>query len=431
MNTTNATTPHASARLPREPGSVLRLPTKWVRTRVLRQLGDLRRGSLQVTDGVGRVVIRGAEDGPSAVVNVRNDAFYTALALHGTLGAAESYMRAEWSSPDLTSLMRLLLMNRDAWEDLEPSGTGLRTPITRALHVLRRNTLRGSRRNIVAHYDLGREFFELFLDPTLSYSCGIFESPTATMEEASIAKIDRACRKLALGPTHRLLEIGSGWGALAIHAAREYGCRVVTTTLSDDQYDVARRRVHEAGLNDRVQVLRRDYRVLEGKFDRVVSIEMIEAVGAEFYDSFFRCVDERLTTDGLALLQAITIQDQFYERARDSVDFIKRYIVPGSCLPSISALLESATRASSMKLTHLEDLTPHYAETLRRWRHAFEANRAPIRSLGFSDEFMRMWEFYLCYCEAGFEERYIGDVQMLLAKPGARNRPLLPRLGPS
>lgn len=428
MNTTNPTTPHASARLPREPSSVLRLPTRWVRTRVLRQLADLRRGSIHVTDDLGRVEIRGEQDGPSAAVAVRSDAFYRALALHGTLGAAESYIRGEWSTADLTSVMRLLLVNRDAWDDLEPSGTSLRTPITRALHVLRRNTLRGSRRNIVAHYDLGREFFELFLDPTLSYSCGIFESPTATMEEASMAKIDRACRKLALAPETRLLEIGSGWGAFAIHAAREYGCRVVTTTLSDDQYDVARRRVHEAGLNDRVEVLRRDYRALEGEFDRVVSIEMIEAVGAEFFGSFFRCVDERLTTDGLALLQAITIQDQAYERARDSVDFIKRYIFPGSCLPSVSALVESATRASSMKLTHLEDLTPHYAETLRRWRYAFEANRAAIRSLGFSEEFIRMWEFYLCYCEAGFEERYVGDVQMLLAKPGARNTPLLPPL---
>jgi len=424
----NPATTQQTETLSRHPSTVLGIPSKWARSLVLRRLEGLRHGRLTIEDARARSEFRGAQSGPHASVRVHDDAFYRALGMHGSLGAAESYMRGEWQTPDLTTLIRLMLANRDAWEDLEPAGTALRAPLARLLHFRRRNTPAGARRNIVAHYDLGTEFFELFLDPTLSYSCGIFEHPEATLEEASVAKIDRACRKLGLRPEHRLLEIGTGWGALAVHAAREYGCRVVTTTLSHDQYDRASRRVQENGLADRVQVLCRDYRLLEGTFDRVVSIEMLEAVGAEYYDAFFGKVDSLLTQEGLALLQVITIQDQAFDRARSTVDFIKRYIFPGSCIPSISALLQSSTRASSMKLVHLEDLTPHYAETLRRWRSGFLENLGGVRQLGFSDEFIRMWEFYLCYCEAGFEERYIGDVQLMLAHPKNRSTPILPDL---
>lgn len=414
--------------LPRQPTKALGIPSAWARKLVLNQLSSLRRGTLVVDDPGELLTLRGTEAGPSATVCVHDPGFYRALAAHGSLGAAESYMRGEWSTSDLTALIRLTLANRDQWEDMEPSGTGMRAPLTKFLHFLRRNTIGGARKNIVAHYDLGNDFFELFLDPTMSYSCGIFEEPESTMEEASIAKIDRACRKLGLEPGHRLLEIGTGWGALAVHAAKEFGCNVVTTTLSYEQHEKALERVREQGLQDRVEVLCRDYRSLEGKFDRIVSIEMLEAVGAEYYDTFFERVDHLLTDEGLALLQVITIQDQAFARARDSVDFIKRYIFPGSCIPSLTALLESTTRASSMKMVHLEDLTPHYAETLRRWRAAFEKNLGEVRALSFSEEFIRMWEFYLCYCEAGFEERYIGDVQMLLAKQNNRSVPRLPTI---
>ncbi len=418
----------ATAGLPRRPSTVLGVPSRWARNVVLEQLGMLRRGVLTLEDREGKETLRGSEPGPEATARIHDPAFYRALALHGTMGAAESYIRGEWDSPDLTALIRLMVLNRDEWEDVEPSGTGLRAPLTRFLHFLRRNTLGGARKNIVAHYDLGNAFFELFLDPTMTYSCGIFERPDATMEEASVAKIDRVCRKLGLRPEHTLLEIGTGWGALAVHAARTYGCRVVTTTLSEEQRERACQRVRELGLEDRVEVLCQDYRSLDSRFDRVVSIEMIEAVGAEYYDTFFSKVDDLLAEDGLALLQVITIQDQAFARARDEVDFIKRYIFPGSCIPSVSALLESTTRASTMKMVHLEDITPHYAETLRRWRDRFGENLEAIRRLSFDDGFIRMWEFYLCYCEAGFEERYIGDVQMLLAKPGNRSTPLVPPL---
>ncbi|MDG2307797.1 MAG: cyclopropane-fatty-acyl-phospholipid synthase [Candidatus Binatia bacterium] len=424
----NPATPQRTETLSRHPSTVLGIPSKWARSLVLRQLRELQQGCLTIEDSQGTHEFRGAGLAPNASVRVYDDAFYRALGLHGSLGAAESYMRGEWHSPDLTALIRLMLVNRDAWKDIEPAGTGLRAPLNRFLHFLRRNTLVGARRNIVAHYDLGTEFFELFLDPTLSYSCGIFEQPEATLEEASVSKIDRACRKLGLRPDHQLLEIGTGWGALAVHAAREYGCRVVTTTLSHEQHERACRRVQEQGLADRVQVLCRDYRSLEGTFDRVVSIEMLEAVGAEYYDAFFEQVDSLLTPDGMALLQVITIQDQAFDRAKETVDFIKRYIFPGSCIPSVSALLQSATRASSMKLVHLEDLTPHYAETLRRWRSSFLDNLDDVRQLGFSEEFIRMWEFYLCYCEGGFEERYIGDVQLMMARPENRSIPILPPL---
>jgi cyclopropane-fatty-acyl-phospholipid synthase len=286
-----------------------------------------------------------------------------------------------------------------------------------------------SRRNVHSHYDLGNDFFEHFLDPTLTYSCGVFEREDSSLEEASIAKYDRLCRKLSLQASDHVLEIGTGWGGFALHAARHYGCRVTTTTLSDRQLEVARDRVRRAGLDDLVTVLHEDYRDLRGRFDKLVSIEMVEAVGRDYLGTYLGACAERLEPHGAMALQAITIDDRHYERAARTVDFIKRYVFPGGFLPSVTAIADAATRCSDLRVSHLEELTPHYAETLRRWRARFLTNRRKIRALGYGEELLRMWEFYLAYCEGGFEERHIGLVQMVLTKPGPDAAPACAALG--
>ena len=329
---------------------------------------------------------------------------------------------------DLTALMRILLQNRDVLDGMETGLARLAAPLQKALHWAARNTRSGSRRNIEAHYDLGNSFFKLFLDPTMMYSSAIFERADMTLEQASIAKLDRICRKLDLKPGDRVMEIGTGWGGFAIHAARHYGCHVTTTTISPAQHQLAQQRVAAAGLNERIALLQTDYRDLSGQYDKLVSIEMIEAVGYQYYNAYFRKCSELLKPEGLMLLQAITIADQRYEAAKKSVDFIQRYIFPGSCIPSIAAISDALARVTDMRLYHLEDIGPHYATTLRRWYDNCEAKVDQIRALGYPESFRRMWAFYLCYCEAGFMERVIGDVHMLLVKPQARPAAIVPPL---
>jgi cyclopropane-fatty-acyl-phospholipid synthase len=293
-------------------------------------------------------------------------------------------------------------------------------PLLALFHAFRRNTENGSRANIAAHYDLSNEFFELFLDDTMMYSCGVFERPEATLREASIAKIDRICRKLELSPRDHLLEIGTGWGGFAIHAAREYGCRVTTTTISRAQHDLAAKRIRDAGLEDRITLLFQDYRKLTGVYDKLVSIEMIEAVGHHYYDDYFRSCSALLAPGGRMCIQAITIADQLYESARRSVDFIQRYIFPGSCIPSVTALCSSMTRASELRLVGLDDIGPDYVKTLMKWRENLTRRADEARALGFDDQFLRLWDFYFCYCAGGFAERRIGTVHMLLERPASR-----------
>ncbi len=386
------------------------------------RLAGLEHGCVEIEEGGERRIFgRATALVPLRVrVVVEDPALYTALASGGIVGAGESWMRGEWSCDDLAGLVRILLRNPGPMDGFDAGLSRLAELPRRALHRLRRNGRRGSRRNIRAHYDLGNDFFEAFLDPTLTYSCGVFERPDASMEEASIAKYERLCRKLELGPGDHVLEIGSGWGGFALHAASRYGCRVTTTTISPSQLERARERVARAGLSDRVTVLLEDYRDLRGSYDKLVSIEMIEAVGHEYFDTYFAACARRLRPEGRMALQAIVIADQAYERATRSVDFIKRWVFPGGCLPSVAAIAASTARASDLRVQHLEDLTPHYAETLRRWRQRFGENRRAIRALGYEDWLLRMWEFYLGYCEGGFEERHIGLVQMVLARPGWR-----------
>lgn len=379
-----------------------------------------------VEDGVRHEF--GGNDGLHAVIRVHDARFYGDIAFGGSVGAGEAYMLGYWSAADLTHLIRLMALNQEVMDTLEGGFALLARPLLKLLHRANRNTRDGSRRNIAAHYDLGNELFRLFLDSGMMYSSAVFEHPDMTLEQASIAKLDRICRKLALDSDDHVVEIGSGWGGFAIHAARHYGCRVTTTTISQAQYALATARVEAAGLSDRIIVLLKDYRELQGEFDKLVSIEMIEAVGHQYYDEYFRTCARLLKPDGMALIQAITISDQRYDAARRSVDFIQRYIFPGSCIPSVTALLASATRASDLRLFHLEDIGPHYARTLAAWREAFFRNLAQVRALGYPEEFIRMWEFYLCYCEGGFEERVLGDAQLLLVKPGNRRSAVLPTL---
>jgi cyclopropane-fatty-acyl-phospholipid synthase len=360
----------------------------------------------------------------TASVRVLDPEFYTAVAFGGSVGSGESYAAGDWTTDDLTALVRVMVRNSDVLDGMEKGFARLMAPLRRGLHWLNRNTRAGSRRNIVSHYDLGNDFFALFLDESMTYSAAVFEHPGQSLRDAQVTKIDRICRKLALQPSDHLLEIGSGWGALAIHAAREYGCKVTTTTISPAQHALALARIRNAGVADRVELLLTDYRDLHGQYDKLVSIEMIEAVGHQFYDTYFGQVGRLLKPDGMALIQAITIADQRYEAARRSVDFIQRHIFPGSTIPSVTAMTQSYTRASDLRLFHLEDIGPHYATTLRRWSERFHAQRHRIHALGYPESFCRLWDFYFSYCEGGFAERVLGNAQMLLVKPRNQRAPL-------
>jgi len=362
------------------------------------------------------------------IIHVHDPRLYGDVAFGGSVGAGEAYMRGYWTTAQLPEVVRLFVLNMDTLDGLEGGFARFTAPVRKAVHALRRNSRAGSRRNIAAHYDLGNEFFELFLDPTMMYSAATFEYPGQSLYDAQVARLNRICRKLELKPSDHLLEIGTGWGGLALHAAREFGCRVTTTTISREQWQLARTRVREAGLDGRIEVLCEDYRDLSSdpsrRYDKLVSIEMIEAIGHEYYDTYFARCAELLVPEGAMLLQSITIADQRYDQARRSVDFIKRYIFPGSCIPSVAALTESIARAGDLRVFDMEDIGPHYATTLAHWRQNFRASLPRIRALGYDEHFIRMWEYYLCYCEGGFTERAIGDVQMLLVKPGNRRAPL-------
>ena len=389
---------------------------------VLSRLAQIEHGILALEDGMGvarfgRATSRCAL---SASVRVHDPRFYSEIAFGGSIGAGEAYMQGYWSSDDLTTVMRVLLNNLHVVDGMESGFARFALPLRRALHWASRNSRSGSRRNIAAHYDLGNDFFQTFLDPTLMYSSALFERPEMTLEQASIAKLDRICRQLELKADDHLLEIGTGWGGMALHAAGRYGCRVTTTTISQQQYELARERIDAAGLADRITLLREDYRDLTGTYDKLVSIEMIEAVGHQYYDAYFAKCSALLRPDGMMLLQAITIADQRYAAARDSVDFIQRYIFPGSCIPSVAVIADAIARITDLRLFHLDDIGFHYASTLRHWRENLFANLERVRALGYPEEFIRMWEFYFCYCEGGFAEGVLGDAQMLFVKPLAK-----------
>jgi cyclopropane-fatty-acyl-phospholipid synthase len=409
----NTTTLIAPALTPRQ---------RLCRKAMLARLAHVSRGTLTITDQDGSHRVGKSDPRwPDAIIEVIDGDAWVELVLGGSIGAAEAFAHGCWTTPQLTDVIRVMVLNMDVLDAMEGGLATLTAPALRAAHWLHRNTQKQARRNIAAHYDLGNEFFKLFLDPTMMYSAAIFRSPDDTLEQASLAKLDHICRKLRLQPDDHLVEIGTGWGSMAIHAAKHYGCRVTTTTISENQYAHAVERIAALGLSDRITVVREDYRNLQGKYDKLVSIEMIEAVGHQFYDSYFETIERLLLPHGLALVQAITIADHRYERALRNVDFIQKYIFPGSCIPSITALQTSIGSRTRLKTVNLEDITPHYATTLNRWCEAFMRNADEIRRLGFDDVFIRLWQFYFCYCEGGFAERAIGDVQWLMAMPDARH----------
>ncbi len=402
---------------------------RFARRAVHNQLERLSIGSIRIIDRwEGSTTNFGPADDPDlqATVEVSNPAFYSAMVARGSVGVGEAWMDGHWTCQDLTRLVRVMIRNRDVLDGMDSGVAKLAQPLLRRLHARNANSVSGSRRNIAAHYDLGNDLFELFLDPTMTYSCGIFEHENATMEEASIAKVDRLCRKLELTPADHLLEIGTGWGAFAIHAAREFGCKVTTTTISKEQHAIAKQRIEAAGLSDRIELLLEDYRNLTGKYDKVVHCEMIEAVGADYLPGFVAQCSNLLKDDGAMAVQAILISDQHYETSVREVDFIKRYIFPGSFIPSTTAILNAVTNNTDLRLGHFEEIGPHYATTLAKWREDFVANLDRVHELGYDERFARMWEFYLSYCEGGFAERFLGVGQYVFTKPLHRGDPLLP-----
>lgn len=402
--------------------------SKWVagfaKAQILKHLDDLKIGRLTLIDGAETYAHGDAAHPLHAVIHVHDPRFYGEIAFGGSIGAGEAYMLGYWTADNLTNVIRLMCLNQSVMDNLEGGYQWFTRPVLRVLHWLNSNTTEGSRKNIAAHYDLGNDMFQLFLDPTMMYSSAMFNAHTKTLQQASELKLKTICDKLDLKPNDHVVEIGTGWGGFAIYAAQNYGCRITTTTISKQQYALAKARVEAAGLGDKITLLLEDYRNLQGQYDKLVSIEMIEAVGYQYYDTYFSKVSSLLKPDGLALIQAITIADQRYESAKKSVDFIQRYIFPGSCIPSNTAMLNSITKNTDLRLFDLEDIGTHYATTLRMWRENFFANINQVRQLNYSEEFIKMWEFYLCYCEGGFEERALGDVHLLLAKPENR-RPTL------
>ena len=362
-----------------------------------------------------------------ATIEVQNSRMYMDIAAKGLNGSADAFIKGWWTCDNLTNLVRIFTRNRDTANKFESGIANLAIWALKLSHSCRRNNLKESLRNIHAHYDLGNEFFSTFLDDTRMYSCAIFTKPESSLHEASITKIDRICKKLNLSPTDHLLEIGTGWGGFALYAAKNYGCRITSTTISQEQFIFSENLIKKNGLQDQVTILKKDFRELEGQFDKLVSIEMIEAIGHRLYKTFFQKCGQLLKPEGLLAIQAITITDNLFHESKDFIDFIKQYIFPGSCIPSISALC-SAASSSDIKLFHLEDITPHYARTLKEWRTNFLQNKSRVKNLGFTNPFIRLWLFYLCYCEGGFIERQIGNVQMVFTKPLCRRDPILPAL---
>ncbi len=396
---------------------------------VLRQLGQLHHGQLAIIEDGERQTFGRAGSVLHAEIQVQDAAVWAMVAGNGSIGAGEAYIHGYWTTPDLTAVIRIVVANLDVLDGMERGLALLGRPLLQGLHWLNRNTRQGSRKNIAAHYDLGNELFEQFLDPTMMYSAAMFQGADDTLEQAQLNKLERICQKLDLKPEDHLLEIGTGWGSMALYAASHYGCRVTTTTLSRQQYEYTRQRIAEQGLEDRVTLLLEDYRDLRGQYDKLVSIEMIEAVGHRFLPTYFKQCAHLLKDDGQMLLQAITIRDQRYEQARKSVDFIQRYIFPGGALPSVNKMLQVISTETDLNLHHMEDFGLHYARTLRLWHDNLRQARHRLEQIGYDDYFYRLWEFYLCYCEGGFLERTIGTAQLLLAKPGARPAPLLGHFG--
>ncbi len=398
---------------------------QWCRRTLFKILDKLTRARLVIEDstGVFEFGCNVSEHSLQASIHIHDARAYRQILFGGSIGAGEAYMEDRWTTPCLVSVIQVMARNIELTNSMDRGWSWLRRGVNKCLHAFNANSLTGSRKNISAHYDLGNDFFRLFLDPTLMYSAAIYPAQEADLNTAALHKLESVCQKLQLTQDDHLLEIGTGWGGMAIYAAKHYGCKVTTTTLSQQQYEFAKQAVIREGLEDQVTLLLKDYRELEGRFDKLVSIEMIEAVGHEYYDTYFKKCSSLLMSDGLMLIQAITIADQRYDSARSSVDFIQKYIFPGGGLPSNEVIASGLRRCTDMNMVDLHDIGWDYARTLHHWRERFHQRLEAVKEQGFDETFCRMWDFYLAYCEGGFNERVISTVQIVMAKPDAQSLP--------
>lgn len=392
---------------------------RWARKLVHMLLAKIRRGKIVIKDGLGEQSFGNDQD-LCARVQILDHGVYKRVLFGGSIGAGEAYIDNQWEADDLSQLLRIMALNISLVDRMEQGFAWLLRPLHLVRHLLRNNSKGQAKANILSHYDLGNEMYQTFLDPTMMYSSAMYPHEAAVLEEAATHKLEIICRKLALQPTDHVVEIGSGWGGFAIYAAQQYGCQVTTTTISDAQYREATRRVKAAGLEDKVTVLQKDYRELTGQYDKLVSIEMIEAVGHRYLPTFFRQCERLLKESGVMLLQAITIADQKYFQYARSVDFIQRHIFPGGCLPSLQRMQDILARKTDMVVRHLEDFGFDYARTLQDWHKRFLAASPKLKELGYDERFRRLWQFYLCYCEAGFWERTISVVHLMATRPQNR-----------
>jgi cyclopropane-fatty-acyl-phospholipid synthase len=383
------------------------------------QLNKLQKGRLIIREGEREFIFGqlGSNDEITATITVKSPRLYGDLAFGGSIGAGEAWMQGYWECDNLVNLVRLMVRNRDMLDDLEGPLTFFARPLRKLFHLVNRNTRRGARRNISAHYDLGNDFFALWLDASMMYSCAIFEPAGISLDQAQQLRLEKVCRRLGLTDGDHLVEIGSGWGALAIYAAQHYGCQVTTVTISKEQYELAGQRIRASGLDGQITLLLQDYRDLQGQYDKLVSLEMIEAIGADQFDTYFAKCAELLKPGGRMLIQAITIEDDRFDEYRKDVDFIQRYIFPGGCVPSLREMKSSIARVSNLQVTRVDDIGLHYATTLNHWRSNFFTQVEQVRQLGYPETFIRMWEYYLCYCEGGFLERSISDVHLVAEQP--------------
>jgi len=388
---------------------------------ILKKFKNLKFGYVHLTEGEEIYKFGDNSSEMRAKIKILSPEFYVFLGSGGLLGVTEAYTAGYWKADDIVILLRIMIKNSEVMKKLDSGWAKLIKPVNNYIHRKRQNTLSGSKKNILAHYDLSNDFYKLWLDESMTYSCGVFETEKSSLKEASIEKLDRICRKLNLSEKDNILEIGTGWGSFAIHAAKNYGCKVTTTTISDAQHKYAKEQILKKGLEDKITLLNQDYRTLSGSFDKIVSIEMIEAVGHEYVPIFFEKVSNLLKKDGLFALQGITYNDHSFEEYKNSVDFIKKYIFPGSCLISISQITDAVKNSTDLAIVNLEDITSHYVTTLYKWRRNFMNVLPQVKALGFSNAFINMWEFYFIYCEAGFLERNIGDYQVIFAKSSARD----------
>jgi cyclopropane-fatty-acyl-phospholipid synthase len=386
-----------------------------------RLLQGLRQGHLEIVCPEDTYFFGEPKSDLRAVVIVHNLRFFRRALLGGDMGMGEAFMQGDWSSPDLVALVRLAVRNLNGIQDGGKLFSFLSSMVDMIRHRFKGNTLSGSRRNISYHYDLGNEFYRLFLDPTMAYSCAYYQTPDDPLDQAQLRKFERICRKLQLCPSDHLLEIGTGWGGFAAYAAKTYGCRITTTTISRQQHDYAQRSFKTLGqAGDRITLLLEDYRNLRGQFDKLVSIEMFEAVGLKYYDSYFSACDRLLNPDGIMLLQTITMNEQNFPAYHKRCDWIQKYIFPGAELASVAEVLRSVGRCTRLSMHHAEDIGLHYAETLKAWRFRFLSHITEVQDLGFDETFLRIWEYYLAYCEGAFREGYVGDIQLVLRKQEAR-----------